>query len=377
MLFGRSRPIWTLALISALSVGVMQGSLAYVLHQVLLQRSSLPRWIIAIVIFCLGVSTLIWSQAVIVEVYTLSYIVVPLYLLWEVTAEKIHTNKRTPARWILLSWICGLFWGAHLTTMLVLPLVAFRLWSLLRAGNPARSLILAGIGWFSGLILYAVIPLRAAASPAINWGNAVDWKGLGWLITGGGYGPLVFSIEPLEYAARLGALIRLGLGDFTLIGMLLILYALVFRHSQIKLLPQCGYLIAVYSIFAVGYRTNDSFVYLIPVWIASFVVLAQELLQIKMMTLLKIQVLPWLMVGIALMTFAQIPGRIRLVDPRDYTISQEAESMLASAAPNSTLYPEGDSLTFALWYYRYGLGIRSDVEIVSPGLHQYDWYTNP
>jgi hypothetical protein len=374
MLFGKANPIWTLALISTLSTGTLQSVLAYTLSRILDHRNSAARWIIAAAIFCLGSSTLLWSQSVIVEVYTFSYVVIPLYLVWELNAAGISKDKRKSKEWILLSWLCGLFWGAHLTMALVLPLVIFRLWKLLRTGLSTRKLLLGCMGWLSGLVLYALIPLRAAASPSVNWGNAIDWKGLIWLISGGGYAPLVFSVRPLEYLTRLGALIRLGLGDFTLIGLLLIISALVYKNNRLKLLPQCGYLMAVFTLFSVGYRTNDSFAYLIPVWIAATVLLAQELQHTQQISFLKIRVFPWLMAGILLMVLVQIPSRIKLLDPRDYSISDEAESMLTEAAPNSILYPEGDSLTFALWYYRYGMGMRPDVEVVSPGLMEYDWY---
>ena len=115
-----------------------------------------------------GFSWEFWEQAVIAEVYTLNAFFVALCLLLLLAWQE---KRRT---WHLLAFALayGLSLCNHSTMFLLGPLfLAFMLW--VDRGLWRRPALWAGMGVLValGLCLYAYLPLRSRADPAIDWGN--------------------------------------------------------------------------------------------------------------------------------------------------------------------------------------------------------------
>lgn len=125
----------------------------------------------------LAASATLWGQAVIAEVYTLSALtlfgVLYALLAWRDTAD---------ARWLYGgAFLAGVSSGAHPTVALLVPVVAIFLPTAAWTMPPLRH----GWGWRRGLgiaaallgggSVFAYLPLRAAAHPAMNWGNPDNW----------------------------------------------------------------------------------------------------------------------------------------------------------------------------------------------------------
>ena len=122
-----------------------------------------------------------WEQSVIAEVYTLTAFLVALSLLLLFQWERTRANR-------LLLWlavVCGLGTSVHNTFMLLMPW--FALFVLLHdraetgcMPGPRRWALYAGLSALAaaccmGVLLY--IPLRAAAHPAVNWGDPESLAG--------------------------------------------------------------------------------------------------------------------------------------------------------------------------------------------------------
>jgi 4-amino-4-deoxy-L-arabinose transferase-like glycosyltransferase len=135
----------------------------------------------------LAFSALLWSQAVISEVYAL----LGLFSALEI--------------WLLVRWRCGggdlFLWlaalglgvglGNHLTLVFLVPASLFLLWPQRRRWLRARVLLPALALFLAGLGVYAYLPLAAAQRPPVNWGDPRVWNRFVWMVTAKQYQPFV------------------------------------------------------------------------------------------------------------------------------------------------------------------------------------------
>lgn len=108
----------------------------------------------------------VWFSAVESEVYAPAMLVCAL----QVYLALRYRRSRRPRLLLLMALLAGLGVGVHMMTLLALPAAAL----LIAAARPSlRALHLPALALFFllGLTPYAVIPLRAAANPAINEGD--------------------------------------------------------------------------------------------------------------------------------------------------------------------------------------------------------------
>jgi hypothetical protein len=339
--------------------------------------SNVEKWICSLLAaFALAVSPIFWSQAVIIEVYALNAFFVSGALLWISLITGIWKSQIKSKQTIicLFAWICGLGLGNHTTYILVYPVVFYGIYRLMQSGMSKPLVVICLLGWFSGLITYAILPFRAALHSPINWGDPDTLQGFVWLITGGDYHQNFFSIQPQEYLQRLGSWIGIFFEQFGLLGVIVGTMGVSGAKRSSALKWSSIYVVAVYSVLAVGYKTNDSFVYLIPAFICFSLWIGWGLENIWHYKYKHIK-WGWAVPAIfAIYLIFAIPGRYTEVNPQNGDLSDYAELTLAQAPQNAVLHPVNDGETFALWYYQYGLHYRPDVKIISDGLLQYPWY---
>jgi len=159
-----------------------------------------------------------------------------------------------------------------------------------------------------------------------------------------------------------------------LFGAIAGIVGLVYFAADKKLKWAMVFLVLIYSIFSIGYRTNDSFLYNIPGLICFSIWIGWG---IQYMWQFHTKWINWGAV-FALVFFINmaivLPARYNEVDPRNGDLSAYAESKLNSIETNGILYPASDGEIFSLWYYHFALGVRPDVKVISKGLLQYPWY---
>ena len=175
-----------------------------------------------------GLAPLIWSQAVITEVYALQafLILLILYLYTQSEQASPFDQKRLDCQRGLA---LGLAMGNHITTLFLLP-AALSLGSFQRrigSGKSPRyelgghSLLRQLIFFALGLSVYLILPLRALSHPPVNWGNPITPERFWWLVSGGLYQGyyLGFSLSGLGEHIRAWA--ALLLQQFGLPGLIL------------------------------------------------------------------------------------------------------------------------------------------------------------
>jgi Protein O-mannosyl-transferase TMEM260-like len=114
-----------------------------------------------------------WSQAVVVEVYALQALLVMLFLL--ACARALRPGADPARAWPAAGLAAGLALANHLTAVLLLPgLVATVLLGIRSTRGRFRAAIgKASVALLLPLLLYAYLPLRSLAAPAVCW-NPID-----------------------------------------------------------------------------------------------------------------------------------------------------------------------------------------------------------
>jgi hypothetical protein len=137
-----------------------------------------------------------------------------------------------------------------------------------------------------------------------------------------------------------------------------------------------------YSLYAIGYRTRDSYVYLIPAWFVAGLWLAAGLCwgaeavaeAGRSRRALRFLWIPLLLVlvGLPVLSLTRYGARMDL--SHDHEAQDWVRSAVADAAPGGVILTAGDRTTFALWYALYGLKLRPDLTPVNIHLYAYPWY---
>jgi hypothetical protein len=314
--------------------------------------------------FAFGLTPLVWSQAVITEVYGLHalFVIAILHLSSGLAA------RLTPLQTdILLGLVFGLSLGNHVTSVFLLPLV------FLPAIREPRSLLRRILFLALGLSPYLLLPLRASAQPPVNWGNASTWDGFFWLATGRLYQDDLLSITLTGLWLRTQSAARTLLDQVGILGLGLgVLGAVVFR-SNARLHRSMVWVTGAFSVFAILYGVREADVYLMPVFLCLAI---------------------WMGVALAgLMNAASRPARVVIilafavylllgamtawprVDASGDRAAQEfGAAVLGQAPERAILLVKGDEAVFALWYFHFALGQRPDVAVVASDLLHHAWY---
>jgi hypothetical protein len=339
-------------------------------------HSGRNNWLAGLVsAYAFGLAPLLWSQAVITEVYTLHALFVALILYLSTVPLRLTPKQLDGALGLTL----GLSMGNHVTTILLLPIILSSTVS--RWGAHWRldvHSLLRRLAWLGagGLLVYLILPLRAMSHPPVNWGNPVTLEKFGWLVTGRLYQDELFVLTLPSLWERIQSAAALLLDQFGVPGLIVSLVGIVFRFDRSPFYRSTLWTLAAFSIFAIGYATDDSFLYLIPpalcfaVWIglglnAWMDAIARRFPKIGLAT------------GLIFLAYLFIlaAGHWSHVDAsHDRRAELFGEQVLAQAPVNAFVFAKGDRAVFSLWYFHYALHERPDLVIVASDLLLFDWY---
>jgi hypothetical protein len=254
-----------------------------------------------------------------------------------------------------------LLWGLGVAVHPVLLFLA-PLWLTVRRD---RWPVLLG-GCLLGLVPYGLLPLRGPWPQP--WGDLRTLGGWWTYVSARLYHGYVFALPAAEWPRRLLAWTGTLARQFTPLGMTVALWGLSRAWVEDRL-SRLGPLLALLlvSVYALGYNTTDSQVYLAP-----------------FLPLLAL----WLGDGVASLTVYRIPVALWLLLPAlllvvnwgamdlssDRTPRRWAEERLVEAPPKAVLVTSRDAHTFTLWYAQAGLGLRPDVVVVDRDLWAWPSY---
>jgi len=316
-----------------------------------------------------GLGPALWSLAVITEVYALHALFAVL-LLWRVWTLHEDSPRRA---WLALGLVAGLGLGNHLTLALLLPGLLLWLWPLL-----TRRRALAALGGLAlGLCSYLYLPLAARGNPSVAWGDPGTWAGFWWLVSGQMYRGYVMATPLAHWPVRLADLAGRAMQQFTLPGLALVLLGIEssVRRAPLRQRWAGALLVGLPALYALGYNTSDSHVYLLPVWMLCAVAqvpgamaASRALAGLRRLR----RLVPVTLLAVAL--WLGITG-YGVQDLSDDRTAEDWLQAVATGTPEGALVITGeDGQTFALDYWQWAQGERRDLVVVDGELWAYLWY---
>ncbi|MBX3729902.1 MAG: DUF2723 domain-containing protein [Candidatus Sumerlaeia bacterium] len=370
----------------------------------------LRRWLPPAVGLAAAFSASLWSAATQVEVYGLNALLLVTGLL-----ALAPCRVASPSRLAIGGVVLGIGVCNHLTSLCLAPLLGWRLLEAMRACAGSRRWALAAAavgGALVGVLPLALIPLRAAANPPINWGAAHTLEGFVWVLSGGDYkhgqflqarpGTAFTLATWLAFAWHRVVLLATGLGaellggvDFaTGVGTRLVTgvlgaagwalagwgWLLRWRRDRagaLALAAPTGLQVA----FLLAYNIPDASDYLLGVWVT-------------LLPLLAVGVAAGLRGAARALDYGEDAGRARrllvvlaapvvLALPTNLGTANRAGSDLcaawierleAAAPERAVVLTHGDYDTYALWYAQFAEGRRRDLLVVGGNFLRSAWY---
>lgn len=158
------------------------------------------QWIQHIVAFVaaltLGFSSTVWSQSVAIEVYALhaALVIITTVLFVSGIEQQLATRQSMSPRLLLFSYVLGLSFANHMTTMLLAPGFLYLFFASFGIRKYAWRLIaVLGPLFVLGLSVYLYLPIRSASGPIMDWGHPVTLERFWWHVTGKQYQTWMFS----------------------------------------------------------------------------------------------------------------------------------------------------------------------------------------
>ncbi|MBI5033474.1 MAG: DUF2723 domain-containing protein [Chloroflexi bacterium] len=348
-------PAWRLNLLSASMMAIAGGLVVAAVRRL---RESIQPTVAICAGLCFGLAPLVWSQALIVEVYALAvaFIATILFLIF-IDAPM---------------WLIGIVWGigmgAHPSIVLLAPLIVWRAWR-----NRAYGLIEVALGAFIGWDLVFGPLLLLQANSASPWGDVSTVDGWWSYATAQIYRGYVFGAPFDTLLPKSMMLLRAMLEQLTPVGAVIVIVGWIAlwrerRALSIATLATVGVIVA----FALFYNTVDSQVYMILAMPMVGLALAFGLSQIATWLSGRWQ---WGSVLILLLPLLQVVFFWNGIDLHgDRTAMNWAERVLRDAPPRAILVTAEDKYTFALWYVHDVLALRPDVIVVDRDLWEWKSY---
>jgi hypothetical protein len=322
----------------------------------------------------LAFSRSVWEQSTGVEVYSLHLLLVCAALFFFVRA--LQGSRRS---WYLFAFALGLAFSNHLTTVLLLPGLAW--WFFVTHGSgrmrEAWLKILRGLPVFIlGLTPYLWLPLRAAAHPVLNWGNPVNWENFLRHVTGKQYSVWMFA----SFDAALEQL-RVFSFDFPLVfGWVAVLPMALGLADQARVAwRQCVFTVLIFAgcvFYSINYTVPDISNYYLVADLAGAVWVAWGVAWL----LRRSKTFQWPAAGALAAACILTPLLLhyRTVDEsRNYVVEDYARNLFRSLEPKATVLTfQWDNFVAAAWYLQIVEGYRTDVVVLERELLRRSWYVD-
>ena len=370
-------PIESLAyrtnLLSAICMVVATLFLSATVNSHLLSLGSSQSWFPGLLAgFFFGFAPLVWSQAVIIEVYALHVLLMSALLYLFIQSGNLKSLRD---RWIGLCF--GLALGNHVTSVLMFPALVVNSLTLKNFSLRQRwVMLLRQFSWMLlGLMPYLILPLRAASYPPVNWGNPQSLDGFTWLVTGQLYKEQLL-IPASSILSRISSLAGLLVENFALPGLYLGLLGVVYFFRPTRFYLHTIWMAIVFSLFSIQYGTVDSEYYLLPAFLclAAWVGVGADgvlsLIGLRFPTrkaLLGILITLYLIVT----TTNTLP---KVDASHDASADVFVNAVFSQVPDGAILFAKGDRAVFSLWYYHYALHERPDLYVIASDLLHFPWY---
>ena len=331
----------------------------------------------------LGLSRNFWSQSTSIEVYPLHILMISILLFIffknynKPLFEQSKIKKDSMRGWILFSFILGLSFTNHMTTIFLLPAFAFMYFyeHKFKYGSFKVLLILL-IPFLFGLSLYLYLPFRAAAIPTLNWGDPSTFETLRWHVSGKQYSDLVFASFG-EMKGQISYFFNLIPADYLYFPIIVSLFGILYLFKHVRkyfyftviLFLTCFLLAANYSIFDIESYLLLAY-FIVSIWMGCGIIwicmlLMENSSKFKPALLFLLLIIP----GLEIFNYSKTD------ESNNYLVEDYTMNVFKSVANNGIVFSnQWDSWVSAAYYFQHVKGIRKDIIVIDKDLCRRSWY---
>ncbi len=328
----------------------------------------------------LALSKTFWFQSTSVEVYSLHLLLITIIVLALIKASLLSDKESSISKyWIIFAISLALGFTNHMTTLLIIPGVAYLYFT--KNGFSTKSIkqiIFMLLIFFPILILvYSYLPIRASQSPLVNWGNPIEWERIIRHISGQQYQVWLFSST--EAAAKQFNYFVKNLPIEFSFSLLFALAGLVVSFIYARKFFIFNIIVFLSTVlYSINYDINDidSYFLLAYISLAFFGVfgIVQLILfatKKKMQLIIPVSLLV-LFVGLQFYSnYDEVNQRGNFIY-EDYT-----KSILNTVPKNSIVFSyQWDYFISASYYFQLVEDYRKDVVVIDKELLRRSWYYN-
>lgn len=328
----------------------------------------------------LALNKTFWFQSTSVEVYSLHLLLISIIILSLLKAFlSTDIKKQNEKNWVIFAAALALGFTNHMTTLLILPGVAYLYFT--KNGfnkNIFKRIVLMLIIFFVILILvYSYLPIRASQNPSLNWGNPFNLERIIRHVSGQQYQVWLFSST--EAAAKQFNYFISNLPKEFSFSLLLAFIGLIVSFIYARKFFILNIILFFSTVlYSINYDIIDidSYFLLAYLSLAFFSVFGiLQLLLLADKNKLNI-VFPILL--LALFSGIQFYSNYKTVNQsNNYIYEDYTKSLINSVPQNSIVFSyQWDYFISASYYFQLVEGFRNDVIIIDKELLRRSWYYN-
>ncbi|NOX18764.1 MAG: DUF2723 domain-containing protein [Chlorobi bacterium] len=322
----------------------------------------------------LAFSVTYWKQSASVEVYSLHILLTNAVIFFLLKAYFCENKEENLKYWMLFAVALAFGFSNHMTTILILPGTAFLYFAKEKfSGKSFKQIGLMLSAFFPILaLIYAYLPLRAAQSPLLNWGNPVNFENFFRHVSGKQYRVWLFSSSDAakkhlaEFFGNLPS-------EFAYLGLIPVIVGLWFAFKQNR---KAFYFFLINFFATVFYSINydihdlDTYFLLAYVSLAFFGAYGFAFLFEKFGKTKLSFAAAGALVGIVLVINFSKTDRSGTYVYEDYT-----KAVLSSVPKNAVILSyQWDYWVSPSYYFRFVENFRPDVRVVDKELLRRSWY---
>lgn len=346
------------------------------------QETALPeltKYIAAIIGgLILAFSETYWMQSTSVEVYSLHILLINIIILFLVKSFLFseQDNKKNDLKlWLFFSVFLALGFTNHMTTLLIIPGVAYLFFLKYKLSKTGFRNILLMLAVFVPvlILLYAYLPLRASQNPLLNWGNPTDFETLLRHITGKQYQVWLFASTAAAKRQLVNFIETLpGQFSISLILSFIGLFASYFYARKFFIFLIITFLFTAF--YSSNYEINDIDPYFLLAYVSLSYFAIFGLLKLLKMSKMKKSIVPiGVTVVIIVIQFIMNIGKVN--QSGVYTYEDYTRAILNSVSKESIILSyQWDFFVSPSYYFRYVEDYRNDVAVVDKELLRRSWY---
>ena len=323
----------------------------------------------------LAFSETFWMQSTSVEVYSLHILLINLIILFLLKAYLYKPKEKSDLKvWLIFSIVLALGFTNHMTTLLIIPGVAYLYFSKNKFNAASfKKILLMLLIFFPILILiYSYLPIRASQHPLLNWGNPTDLEKIIRHISGKQYQVWLFASGEAA-KKQLAHFIDILPGEFY-IAILLSVAGIFTSFTYARKLFVFLLITFLFTVlYSINYDINDIDSYFLLAYISLSFFSVFGLLKLFQLSKNKLQVL--ISVS-ALVILTEFYFNFNNVNQSDVYIYEDYTHAVLNSVPKNSiiLSYQWDYFVSASYYFRYVENYRKDVTVVDKEILRRSWY---